>query len=559
MMVGGTSRVADVLWSALMGLTFFVAAPAQTSCGGTPATSPRPHVVVTTSLLECAVYDVAGEAVAVTRLVPPRACPGHFDATPSDLERIAGAVAFLRHDYQEYLDKRLAQAGKRARLTFVIPTQGAQTIPAHYLALCTAVAAALSECFPDNAAVFHDRLTATVQAMRAMEDEARQQFMPKLRGRPVVASQLQKEFCEWLGLQVVAVLDDADQASLRGVEEVVRTARAAGACAVVCNLQRGTRVAAALAQKLAVPVIVLSNFPDAHLPEGGIDGSFRITSPHWSRISLVASEPVVVMEAVGVVRGHHAILADINLAVGAGELMGIVGPNGAGKTTLLRLINATIQPTSGVVRVFGMTTGGFWGHNCVAIRRQVATVPQLLEPCGAAPLRLREVVEMGRYGRVGMLRRLSPADREIAWHWMERLGIAHLAECLYQELSGGEQRKAHLARALAQEPQILLLDEPTSNLDLRWQEELTLIIGEIWKEQSVTILCVTHEPHLLPPGTGRILLLAEGRLLASGLPKAVLTPECLARVFCRPVRTASQSDRSSLFARQGSQRVYRDA
>lgn len=240
-----------------------VAAPEES-----PRTDPDRVVVVTTSLLECAVRDVAGDRLQVRRLIPPKSCPGHFDATPADLDAIARAALFIRHDYQSFLDRRLVQTGRAARRAYALPTAGPQTLPANYAALCRALCDALAESFPAEAGDFRRRLTVAEAAVRAAGEDALKSMAP-ISGLPVVASRQQKAFCEWAGLRVVAVFDDADQASLRSVEQTVSSAKRGGAKAVVCNLQSGLREGQNLAARINVPAVVLTNFPDVTAPDGG--------------------------------------------------------------------------------------------------------------------------------------------------------------------------------------------------------------------------------------------------------------------------------------------------
>jgi len=229
------------------------------------ATSRRTlaDIVVTTSILECAVKDVAGDAVRVWRLIPPQSCPGHFDVTPDDLERIAGAALFIRHDYQGYLDAKLTGAGKRPARSVSVPSAGAQTIPDNYVEMCRCVREALSNLLPAQADLFAKRLESTAARVREVEAELQPRCQRMLCGKVVVASRLQAEFCRWTGLEVAATFDEADQASLAGIADAVRLGRARKAKAVVCNAQRGLREGQALAERLGVPVVVLSNFPDA--------------------------------------------------------------------------------------------------------------------------------------------------------------------------------------------------------------------------------------------------------------------------------------------------------
>ena len=266
------------------------------------------------------------------------------------------------------------------------------------------------------------------------------------------------------------------------------------------------------------------------------------------------SDAAVILQDVGVQRGRVRILQRINARISARELVGIVGPNGAGKTTLMRLLNGLIRPSSGSVSVLGTPIETIRGGVLARLRRRIGHVPQLSDAAGSVPIRVREVIAMGRSGRRGLIRRLSPADHAITRRWMQRLGIAHLAERLYRDLSGGEQRKTHLARALSQEPEILLLDEPTSNLDARWQEELSTIIEDIWQELRLTVFFVTHEMRLLPPSATRVMLLSGGRLHGNGPPAETLTPARLTKAFGVPVEVLERGGRRHLIIGAGPRR-----
>jgi len=261
------------------------------------------------------------------------------------------------------------------------------------------------------------------------------------------------------------------------------------------------------------------------------------------------SESAVVLEDVGVVRGRVRILQHVSARIPVGELVGIVGPNGAGKTTLLRLLNRLIRASSGSVHVLGSPVDALRGAALARLRRRIGYVPQLADTTGSIPIRVREVVEMGRSGAPGLLRRLSEEDHALAGEWIDRLGIRHLADRLYEDLSGGEQRKVHLARALAQGPEILLLDEPTSNLDPRWQAEIYSIVERIWNDLGLTVFFVTHEVHLLPPSTRRVMLLSAGRLHGDGPPEAVFDPVRLTEVFGVPVEVMERAGRRYLITR----------
>jgi len=255
------------------------------------------------------------------------------------------------------------------------------------------------------------------------------------------------------------------------------------------------------------------------------------------------SEPAVRLERVGVRAGGAWPLRGISLTVTPGERIGVVGPNGAGKTTLLHLLNGFRPAAEGRVEVLGLDVGRLRGGRLAALRRRVGYVPQALEADVRLPIRAREVVEIGRAGVRGPLRRLTRADRDAVREWMERLGIASLAERLYRDLSGGEKQKVHLARAMAQGAEVLLLDEPTNNLDPRWQQALSDLVDDLPADPPLTVFFVTHEARLLPRSTGRVLLLAQGRLCADGPPERVLVPAALGRAYGAAVEVVERGGR----------------
>lgn len=243
----------------------------RSSDSGAATASQKTEIAVTTSILECAVRDVGGEDFSVFRLVPPHSCPGHFDATPADLERIVRAPLFIRHDYQAYLDAKLSRAGKRPRRCVSIPSQAAQTIPENYLAVCEQICSTLSGLAPDKAPALKTRLAHTTERIRKAEADVSAEAA-RLKGKVVLTSRLQVGFCKWMGLTIAATFDNADQASLKGVEQAVERAGESGAAVVVCNLQRGLREGKVLAERLGLPLIVLSNFPEAGPEKGGYLG-----------------------------------------------------------------------------------------------------------------------------------------------------------------------------------------------------------------------------------------------------------------------------------------------
>ncbi len=213
---------------------------------------------------------------------------------------------------------------------------------------------------------------------------------------------------------------------------------------------------------------------------------------------------------------------DVSFAVGAGELFGIIGPNSAGKSTLLRLLTKVLAPQSGAIRLLGQDIAQL---SRMELARRVAVVPQDFQV--AFPFSVREVVLMGRYPHGGAAGWTGAHDAAIAEAAMASTGVATLADRRVDELSGGERQLVSLARALAQEPALLLLDEPTAHLDLRHQGLiLEILLGRGGRAARTTLL-VSHDLNLAAEHCDRLLLLAGGRVVALGPPDEVITPRHL--------------------------------
>jgi len=224
---------------------------------------------------------------------------------------------------------------------------------------------------------------------------------------------------------------------------------------------------------------------------------------------------------VTVTYGGRNALESVTLTVEHGAQVAVVGPNGAGKSTLFKAMVGLLPLHSGVMLIHGRPPEEY--------RDPVAYVPQREEVDWRFPVTVFDVVAMGRYGRGGWLRRLSPADRNAAGQAMAQLGIAHLAQRAIGELSGGQQQRVFLARALAQEPHVLLLDEPFTGVDLATREATLEVLAGL-REQSVTVLVSTHDLDLAAGRFDHVVLL-NGRLISSGTPAQVFTQEHLLAAF----------------------------
>lgn len=218
---------------------------------------------------------------------------------------------------------------------------------------------------------------------------------------------------------------------------------------------------------------------------------------------------------------------DINLEVRKGEFVALIGPNGVGKTTLLETISGLLAHSSGEVRVFGLDVRRH-GH---LVRRRIGYIPQEIAFDELTPFLVRDVVLMGRFGRIGLIRRPSAADRRAVEEALAAVGIEELAHRPIGKLSGGQQQKVMLARALAKEPELLLLDEPFSNLDFVARREISELIARLQRELGLTTLIVLHDVDNLPQGCNRVVLMRAGRIFRDGPPAEVLDPVVLAAAY----------------------------
>lgn len=214
------------------------------------------------------------------------------------------------------------------------------------------------------------------------------------------------------------------------------------------------------------------------------------------------------LKGVEVRLGGNRVLRGLDVEARPCEFVSIVGANGTGKTTLLRVANGTLRPSGGLVKILGHELARH--GNLSFLRKEIGVVPQRSNS-SRFPIRVEEAVLMGRFGKIGMMRRPRTEDREKAYEAMRIAGIAQLSRKLVQDLSGGEQQKVALARALAQEPQILLLDEPTTYLDGPSRQEIMATIHAIHHERSLTTLMVSHDPHWVEHYSDKVYLLKEGR------------------------------------------------
>ena len=233
------------------------------------------------------------------------------------------------------------------------------------------------------------------------------------------------------------------------------------------------------------------------------------------------------------------VLRGLDLELRAGDLVALLGANGSGKTTLLRLLSGALTPDAGTVEVGGRSVQS-WSRDALA--RRVAVLPQQLElPDG---FRVAELVEMGRAPHARRLFGSTADDERAIQRALTDADALDLADRMPHELSGGERQRVLVAMALAQEPELLLLDEPTLHLDLAHQVSLLTSIRRLQAQRGLTVVTVLHDLNLAAAFAPRVAIMDDGRVVADGAPVDVLTADFISLVFgvaIEPARTASGS------------------
>lgn len=219
-------------------------------------------------------------------------------------------------------------------------------------------------------------------------------------------------------------------------------------------------------------------------------------------------------------------LKDLTLSIAAGEFVGVIGPNGSGKTTLCRAVLGLMAPLEGHLHIFDCACDELRCHH----RAKIGYLPQKGEVDRNFPVTVLETVMMGRYGAMGLFKRPGKADRGIAMEALAHVGMERHKDTALGQLSGGQQQRVFIARALAQQPQVLLLDEPTTGLDITTQHNVIELVEHLHQELGLTVLLVTHDINMIRTRVDRLVLL-KTRLYAAGPPADVLKADVLREVY----------------------------
>jgi ABC-type cobalamin/Fe3+-siderophores transport system ATPase subunit len=243
------------------------------------------------------------------------------------------------------------------------------------------------------------------------------------------------------------------------------------------------------------------------------------------------------LSKIKVKRNGRTILYIDDLQIHSGAFLGIIGTNGAGKTTLLNVCCGLVKPDRGTVKFDDTDLASLSPWKKANLRKRIGYIPQAAEYNSELPFTLREVVAMGRISVKPLFSRLRRQDYERVDYWIDKLGLTGRHDQTFRSLSGGEQQKALIARAMVQDPAILMLDEPGASLDLNWKYQITSIIDRLYQQTHITVLMVSHETDLLPPSCNRIALLHGGKILADDAAEKVFASGALEVAYKCPVET----------------------
>lgn len=232
--------------------------------------------------------------------------------------------------------------------------------------------------------------------------------------------------------------------------------------------------------------------------------------------------------------GREPVIRNVSFGIPQRNIVGIVGPNGAGKTTLFKVISRLLKPLEGCVRYGGADIAGFPRRT---FARMVSVVPQLRSV--PPPFTVEELVSLGRYPHQGRLSRMKDSDRLIVEEHLKMLNLTHLKEKAVTALSGGEMQRVFLAQGLVQAPELILMDEPTTHLDITHKIRVLDVIGSLARQSGLTALIILHDLNLTSAYCDRVIMMKDGGVVTTGSPDEVFTEELITGVYGIPVRVGT--------------------
>jgi ABC-type Mn2+/Zn2+ transport system ATPase subunit len=213
---------------------------------------------------------------------------------------------------------------------------------------------------------------------------------------------------------------------------------------------------------------------------------------------------IINVENIKIKFSSHTILSGFSFHLAQNDFLVLLGKNGSGKSTLIKALMGLVSIQDGIINVFNhpVSSSLFKKDIC-----RIGYIPQILDIDYRMPFQVKEIVSMGRFGKLGLMKRLTPEDKDIIDHTMREINIEHLAKRPIGQLSGGEKQKVQIARALCQQPDLLLLDEPTSHLDLNSQYELIDLFQKIYEQKNISIILVLHDLYYIPKTSNRAIII----------------------------------------------------
>ena len=241
--------------------------------------------------------------------------------------------------------------------------------------------------------------------------------------------------------------------------------------------------------------------------------------------------------------GGEKILDIGELNIKAGEFVAITGTNGAGKSTFMKVCCGLIKPNQGSVFFNDINVNKTIGWKQSNLRKHIGYIPQAAEYNAELPFTVSEVVAMGPTAAKPLLKRLNSNDHKTIDYWIDQVGLSDRKKQTFRSLSGGQQQKVLIARAMATEPGILMFDEPCSNLDFNWKYQITEMIDKLYQTNKMTVLMVCHEINVLPQNCNRIILLHDGKVVADGDKANVINSQAIKDAYQCEIQTVRIGDR----------------